>query len=288
MADTPNPVPAPNPRSMSLRLRFEILKRDAFTCQYCGAKAPRVSLQVDHVVPVARGGASEPDNLVAACIDCNAGKADVPLDMRALWEQYGPGGAPGFARTGRHTYSLAVPGEQARFYANLRWFGLGGEADIALRSPDGGEATSSRDEAQAALRRELRALADRHRGRLGLTAHRGLYVLFDPAASEVRVGCTMDPAARLRSATKHRPRAGVLVDLRAEPVIESFGAPAEAVAVWLKNLLGRRRYPDGWITVDHLTYWLIERLSEVGRVARAHGMHPIVSLWNRSLTEWTA
>ena len=43
-------------KSMSRKLRFEVFKRDRFTCQYCGAKAPDVILHVDHIHPVAAGG----------------------------------------------------------------------------------------------------------------------------------------------------------------------------------------------------------------------------------------
>jgi hypothetical protein len=57
------------------RLRFEILKRDGYACRYCGATAPDVKLQVDHVRPEALGGRTEPENLVAACEECNRGKA---------------------------------------------------------------------------------------------------------------------------------------------------------------------------------------------------------------------
>jgi len=38
------------------RTRFEVLKRDRFRCQYCGASAPDALLHVDHIVPVAKGG----------------------------------------------------------------------------------------------------------------------------------------------------------------------------------------------------------------------------------------
>lgn len=62
-------------RRGSLRLRFAILERDAFTCRYCGRKAPDVELHVDHVVAIARGGTNEPENLVTSCADCNLGKA---------------------------------------------------------------------------------------------------------------------------------------------------------------------------------------------------------------------
>lgn len=63
-------------RLMSPRLRFSVLSRDGHRCVYCGRGASQVELQVDHVVPVAKGGKCEPENLVAACVDCNAGKSD--------------------------------------------------------------------------------------------------------------------------------------------------------------------------------------------------------------------
>jgi hypothetical protein len=55
-------------------LRFEVLKRDRFCCQYCGAKAPEVLLHVDHVHPESAGGEATLLNLVAACESCNLGK----------------------------------------------------------------------------------------------------------------------------------------------------------------------------------------------------------------------
>jgi hypothetical protein len=69
---------------VSKRLRFEILKRDGYTCRYCGASAPETPIRVDHVVPEALGGASEPTNLVAACVDCNAGKSSSSLDEQTV------------------------------------------------------------------------------------------------------------------------------------------------------------------------------------------------------------
>lgn len=66
--------------AISRRLRFEILRRDGHTCRYCGAMAPDVSLTVDHVIPSTLGGTDDPANLVAACVDCNNGKASVPAD----------------------------------------------------------------------------------------------------------------------------------------------------------------------------------------------------------------
>lgn len=61
--------------AVSKRTRFEVLRRDNFTCRYCGASAPDVKLTVDHVLPVALGGPNAATNLVAACAPCNAGKS---------------------------------------------------------------------------------------------------------------------------------------------------------------------------------------------------------------------
>lgn len=61
--------------AVSKRVRFEVLRRDNHTCRYCGANTDDGPLTVDHVVPVSLGGSDDPSNLVAACRDCNAGKA---------------------------------------------------------------------------------------------------------------------------------------------------------------------------------------------------------------------
>jgi hypothetical protein len=62
------------------RIRFKVFKRDGFKCQYCGASAPDVLLQVDHIKPAAAGGEDDIINLITACAACNAGKRDKPLD----------------------------------------------------------------------------------------------------------------------------------------------------------------------------------------------------------------
>ena len=53
-------------------VRFEVFKRDKFTCQYCGASAPDVILEIDHIRPVSKGGTNDILNLVTACRDCNS------------------------------------------------------------------------------------------------------------------------------------------------------------------------------------------------------------------------
>jgi hypothetical protein len=69
------------------RLRFEVFKRDKFTCQYCGKKAPDVVLHVDHIQPVVAGGANDLLNLVAACVDCNLGKGPRTLSDASVVEK---------------------------------------------------------------------------------------------------------------------------------------------------------------------------------------------------------
>lgn len=68
---------------ISKTLRFEVFKRDSFKCQYCGAEAPNVLLHIDHIKPVAAGGTNDLTNLITACMPCNLGKRDVPLNEQA-------------------------------------------------------------------------------------------------------------------------------------------------------------------------------------------------------------
>lgn len=55
-------------------IRSSVFKRDDFTCAYCGERGGR--LECDHVIPVSRGGSSEPSNLTTACFACNRSKRD--------------------------------------------------------------------------------------------------------------------------------------------------------------------------------------------------------------------
>ena len=40
---------------LSKKMRFEVFKRDAFKCQYCGGTPPAVILEIDHVDPKSGG-----------------------------------------------------------------------------------------------------------------------------------------------------------------------------------------------------------------------------------------
>lgn len=58
-------------------MRYNVLKRDGFRCCICGATAnDGVKLEVDHIVPVSKGGKSTYDNLQTLCERCNRGKRD--------------------------------------------------------------------------------------------------------------------------------------------------------------------------------------------------------------------
>lgn len=80
-------MPAAKRTSLTKKLRFEVFKRDSFRCQYCGAAAPDVLLEVDHIHPVAEGGTNEILNLLTACQPCNAGKGKRTLGDHSILEK---------------------------------------------------------------------------------------------------------------------------------------------------------------------------------------------------------
>ena len=68
------------PRGPSLRLRFNVLKRDNFTCVQCGAspaKDPSVELHIDHIKPWSKEGETVLGNLQTLCSQCNLGKSNL-------------------------------------------------------------------------------------------------------------------------------------------------------------------------------------------------------------------
>ena len=54
--------------------RRNLFARDRNLCQYCGRRFPTAELSIDHVTPRSQGGGDTWDNLVCACIRCNARK----------------------------------------------------------------------------------------------------------------------------------------------------------------------------------------------------------------------
>lgn len=69
---------APSSQRVKLapRVRFTVLRRDGYRCQLCGLRASDGAvLEVDHKVPVSRGGSNRQSNLWTLCWDCNRGKS---------------------------------------------------------------------------------------------------------------------------------------------------------------------------------------------------------------------
>jgi uncharacterized protein YozE (UPF0346 family) len=62
-------------RTLPLKVRFQVLKQNNYSCQICGLTASNgARLEVDHKVPVAKGGTNDIQNLWALCFECNRGK----------------------------------------------------------------------------------------------------------------------------------------------------------------------------------------------------------------------
>lgn len=62
---------------MTSKLRQAIKERDGFTCLKCGAsisKEPNLLLEIDHIIPVSKGGMTTEENLQTLCWRCNRSK----------------------------------------------------------------------------------------------------------------------------------------------------------------------------------------------------------------------
>ena len=82
-----NFIPMSKRKAIPKKIRFEVFKRDKFTCQYCGESAPDTVLEIDHIIPFAKGGSDDILNLVTSCEDCNAGKSDRMLSDNSVIER---------------------------------------------------------------------------------------------------------------------------------------------------------------------------------------------------------
>lgn len=64
---------------MTKKLREDIKARDNYTCCNCGNSTriePNLLLEIDHIIPVAKGGRTEKENLQTLCWKCNRSKSD--------------------------------------------------------------------------------------------------------------------------------------------------------------------------------------------------------------------
>jgi 5-methylcytosine-specific restriction endonuclease McrA len=70
------------PRRRVVLSKRNILKRDGYQCQYCGQVDRKMT--IDHVVPRKHNGPDTWENLVTACVACNARKGDRQPEQAGL------------------------------------------------------------------------------------------------------------------------------------------------------------------------------------------------------------
>ncbi len=86
-------VKRPRPR-VKLTKR-EIMRRDEYTCQYCGKTAP--NLTIDHIIPRHLGGEHTWENLVTACPHCNHHKGGRTIEQAQMHLRHTPKEPPASA-----------------------------------------------------------------------------------------------------------------------------------------------------------------------------------------------
>ncbi|MFQ5743268.1 MAG: HNH endonuclease [Acidobacteriota bacterium] len=64
------------PRPTIKFTRSNIYLRDRYRCQYCGRRGRAGELNIDHLIPRSRGGTSNWENVVVACVACNRRKGN--------------------------------------------------------------------------------------------------------------------------------------------------------------------------------------------------------------------
>ena len=87
--------------------RFNIYARDENTCQYCGERMSRADLNLDHVVPRSRGGATAWENVVCSCVPCNlrkGGRSPAEAGMKLLRAPSRPRWTPMFRSATRRAF----------------------------------------------------------------------------------------------------------------------------------------------------------------------------------------
>ena len=69
-------------RNVPPKRRIEVFEKYKFRCAYCGSSAADgASLEVDHVIPVSKGGTNDVQNLQILCKSCNIGKSDRTINF---------------------------------------------------------------------------------------------------------------------------------------------------------------------------------------------------------------
>jgi len=100
------------PHSERKLTRIEVLRRDQFTCQYCGTETRELTL--DHVIPRHKRGKHIWENVVSACSQCNsrkAGRTPKEVGLRLIRQPFTP-----------HISGYYIPYEYLRKYAEWHKF----------------------------------------------------------------------------------------------------------------------------------------------------------------------
>lgn len=82
--------------------RQNIFNRDKFSCQYCSKKLSQQELTFDHIIPRSKGGETNWENIVTACVSCNrkkAGRTPREARMRLIRKPFKPKWTPVFRIT---------------------------------------------------------------------------------------------------------------------------------------------------------------------------------------------
>lgn len=70
--DVAHPEPSkPGRKSLGQGIRYRVMERDGFACRSCGVQ---LDLSIDHIIPLAKGGTDEIENLQTLCLTCNVRK----------------------------------------------------------------------------------------------------------------------------------------------------------------------------------------------------------------------
>ena len=69
-----------NRPKVSKAKRKRVYERDKGICAYCKQYLPFNDFCIDHVIPLARGGNNEEENLTVSCMRCNAKKHTMTAD----------------------------------------------------------------------------------------------------------------------------------------------------------------------------------------------------------------
>ena len=70
-------------RTINPRRRAKLIEQAQFKCQKCGKSGNLTCLEIDHIIPIAKGGNNNIENLQVLCYECNMKKFD-KLEMEQI------------------------------------------------------------------------------------------------------------------------------------------------------------------------------------------------------------